>query len=154
MEFVPHVIDGQETESADGGTITTGGLGDGWVVLPTVVENAPPSARICREEVFGPVVTIAAFDDDEDAIRSANDTRYGLNAMVFTRDLSRAHRASAHCGPERSGLTASSSATCAPRSAASATPASAARAAPSAASSSPSPRPWSCRSERGLARAR
>jgi aminomuconate-semialdehyde/2-hydroxymuconate-6-semialdehyde dehydrogenase len=55
MEFVPHVIDGQETESADGGTIRTGGLGDGWVVLPTVVENAPPAARICREEVFGPV---------------------------------------------------------------------------------------------------
>ena len=85
-------LDGIE---ADGGTITTGGLGDGWVVLPTVVENAPPAARICREEVFGPVVTIAPFDDDEDAIRSANDTRYGLNAMVFTRDLSRAHRASA-----------------------------------------------------------
>src|SRR5262249_10278609 len=52
------------------------------------------------------------------------------------------------CGPERSGSTASSSATCAPRSAASATLASAARAVPSAASSSPSPRPWSCRSER------
>jgi aminomuconate-semialdehyde/2-hydroxymuconate-6-semialdehyde dehydrogenase len=85
-------LDGIE---ADGGTIRTGGLGDGWVVLPTVVENAPPDARVCREEVFGPVVTIAAFDDDEDAIRSANDTRYGLNAMVFTRDLSRAHRASA-----------------------------------------------------------
>jgi aminomuconate-semialdehyde/2-hydroxymuconate-6-semialdehyde dehydrogenase len=85
-------LDGIE---ADGGTIRTGGLGDGWVVLPTVVENAPPAARICREEVFGPVVTIAPFDDDEDAIRSANDTRYGPNAMVFTRDLSRAHRASA-----------------------------------------------------------
>jgi aminomuconate-semialdehyde/2-hydroxymuconate-6-semialdehyde dehydrogenase len=85
-------LDGVE---ADGGTIRTGGLGDGWVVLPAVVENAPPAARICREEVFGPVVTIAPFDDDEDAIRSANDTRYGLNAMVFTRDLSRAHRASA-----------------------------------------------------------
>ena len=85
-------LDGIE---ADGGTIRTGGPGDGWVVLPTVVENAPPAARICREEVFGPVVTIAAFDDDEDAIRSANDTRHGLNAMVFTRDLSRAHRASA-----------------------------------------------------------
>ena len=75
-------LDGIE---ADGGTIRTGGLGGGWVVLPTVVENAPPAARICREEVFGPVVTIASFDDDEDAIRSANDTRYGLNAMVFTR---------------------------------------------------------------------
>ena len=45
--------------------------------------------------MFGPVVTIAPFDDDEDVIRSANDTRYGLSAMVFTRDLSRAHRASA-----------------------------------------------------------
>jgi aminomuconate-semialdehyde/2-hydroxymuconate-6-semialdehyde dehydrogenase len=41
------------------------------------------------------VVTITAFDTDEEAVRSANDTRYGLNAMVFTRDLSRAHRASA-----------------------------------------------------------
>jgi aminomuconate-semialdehyde/2-hydroxymuconate-6-semialdehyde dehydrogenase len=61
-------LDGIE---ADGGTITTGGLGDGWVVLPTVVENAPPAARICREEVFGPVVTIAPFDDDEGAPRSA-----------------------------------------------------------------------------------
>ena len=49
-------LDGIE---ADGGTITTGGLGGSWVVLPTVVENAPPAARICREEVFGPVVTIA-----------------------------------------------------------------------------------------------
>ena len=133
---------------ADGGTIRTAGLGDGWVVLPTVVENAPPEARICREEVFGPVVTIAPFDDAEDAIRSANDTRYGLNAMVFTRDLSRAHRASAalragtvwvNCffvrdlrapfgGVGDSGIGR--------------------EAAPSAASSSPSPRPWSCRSER------
>ena len=85
-------LDGIE---ADGGTIRTGGLGDGWMVLPTVVENAPPDARVCREEVFGPVVTITAFDTDEEAVRSANDTRYGLNAMVFTRDLSRAHRASA-----------------------------------------------------------
>jgi aminomuconate-semialdehyde/2-hydroxymuconate-6-semialdehyde dehydrogenase len=131
-------LDGIE---ADGGTITTGGLGDGWVVLPTVVENAPPAARICREEVFGPVVTIAPFDDDEDAIRSANDTRYGLNAMVFTRDLSRAHRASAALRAGTVWANCSSSATCAPRSATSATPASAARATPSAASSSPSPRP-------------
>ena len=85
-------LDGIE---ADGGTIRTGGLGEGWVVLPTVVENAPPTARICREEVFGPVVTITGFDTDEEAIAQANDTRYGLNAMVFTENLSRAHRAAA-----------------------------------------------------------
>ena len=85
-------LDGIE---ADGGTIRTGGLGDGWVVLPTVVENAPSAARVYREEVFGPVVTITPFDTDSEAIGLANDTRYGLNAMVFTRDLSRAHRASA-----------------------------------------------------------
>jgi len=85
-------LDGIE---ADGGTIRTGGLGEGWVVLPTVVENAPPTARICREEVFGPVVTITPFDTDEEAIAQANDTRYGLNAMAFTENLSRAHRAAA-----------------------------------------------------------
>jgi aminomuconate-semialdehyde/2-hydroxymuconate-6-semialdehyde dehydrogenase len=87
MEFVPHVIDGQETESASGERFPS--------VDPWTREPWAEVARICREEVFGPVVTIAPFDDDEDAICSANDTRYGLNAMVFTRDLSRAHRASA-----------------------------------------------------------
>jgi aminomuconate-semialdehyde/2-hydroxymuconate-6-semialdehyde dehydrogenase len=85
-------LDGIE---ADGGTIRTGGLGDGWTVLPTVVENAPTTARVYCEEVFGPVVTITPFDTDAEAIGLANDTRYGLNAMVFTQDLSRAHRTSA-----------------------------------------------------------
>ena len=85
-------LDGIE---ADGGTVRTGGLGDGWVVLPTVVEGAPPQARVCREEVFGPVVTLAAFGTEAEAVGLANDTRYGLNAMVFTQNLSRAHRVSA-----------------------------------------------------------
>jgi aminomuconate-semialdehyde/2-hydroxymuconate-6-semialdehyde dehydrogenase len=76
----------------DGGTIRTG---EGWVVLPTIVENAPPTARVCREEVFGPVVTVTPFDTDDEAIAQANDTPYGLNAMIFTENLSRAHRASA-----------------------------------------------------------
>src|SRR4029077_7817736 len=79
----------------DGGTIRSGGPGEGWVVLPTVGENAPPTPRVCREEVFGPVVTVTAFDTDSEAIAQANDTPYGLNAMVFTENLSRAHRASA-----------------------------------------------------------
>jgi len=79
----------------DGGTIRTGGPGEGWVVLPTIVENAPPAARVCREEVFGPVVTVTPFDTDDEAIEAANDTPYGLNAMIFTENLSRAHRAAA-----------------------------------------------------------
>jgi aminomuconate-semialdehyde/2-hydroxymuconate-6-semialdehyde dehydrogenase len=85
-------LDGIE---ADGGTIRTGGPGEGWTVLPTVVEGAPPDARVCREEVFGPVVSVTPFGTDEEAVALANDTRYGLNAMVFTQNLSRAHRVSA-----------------------------------------------------------
>src|SRR5580704_10316390 len=80
---------------ADGGHVVTGGPGDGWVIRPTIVADAPPQARICREEVFGPVVTVAAFDAEDEAVAAANDTPYGLNAMVFTENLSRAHRVSA-----------------------------------------------------------
>jgi aminomuconate-semialdehyde/2-hydroxymuconate-6-semialdehyde dehydrogenase len=46
----------------------------------------------CREEIFGPVVTVRAFDTEEEAIHLANDTPYGLNAMLFTENLRRAHR--------------------------------------------------------------
>jgi len=141
MTFIPHVIDGQESESASGARFASVDPGDGWVVLPTVVENAPPAARICREEVFGPVVTIAPFDDDEDAIRSADDTRYGLNAMIFTRDLSRAHRASAALRAGTVWVTCFFVRDLRAPFGGVGDSASAARAAPSAASSSPSPRP-------------
>jgi aminomuconate-semialdehyde/2-hydroxymuconate-6-semialdehyde dehydrogenase len=77
------------------GTIATGGLGDGWVVRPTVVLDAPPTSRLVGEEMFGPIVTIHPFDDETEAVRLANDTPYGLNAMVFTENLSKAHRVSA-----------------------------------------------------------
>jgi aminomuconate-semialdehyde/2-hydroxymuconate-6-semialdehyde dehydrogenase len=50
---------------------------------------------VVREEVFGPVVTIHPFDTEGEGVAMANDTRYGLNAMVFTENLSRAHRVSA-----------------------------------------------------------
>ncbi|UGQ15680.1 aldehyde dehydrogenase [Yinghuangia sp. ASG 101] len=79
----------------DGGTIATGGLGDGWVVRPTVVTGAPPSARVSREEIFGPVVVVTPFDTEAEAVAAANATPYGLNAMLFTENLSRAHRVSA-----------------------------------------------------------
>lgn len=76
----------------NGGEVLTGGVGEGWIVRPTVVVGAPADARICREEVFGPVVTIAPFDDEDEVVRRANDTPYGLNAMLFTESFSRAHR--------------------------------------------------------------
>jgi aminomuconate-semialdehyde/2-hydroxymuconate-6-semialdehyde dehydrogenase len=78
-----------------GGTVVTGGRGAGWTVRPTVVTDVPADSRLQREEVFGPVVTITAFDTEAEAVGLANDSRYGLNAMVFTDNLSRAHRVSA-----------------------------------------------------------
>ncbi|WP_329098085.1 aldehyde dehydrogenase [Actinomadura citrea] len=80
----------------EGGKIATGGVGaEGLFVRPTVVLDAPPTARVRREEIFGPVAVVTPFDTENEAVAAANDTPYGLNAMVFTENLSRAHRVSA-----------------------------------------------------------
>lgn len=77
----------------DGSRALTGGRVEGrWQVRPTVVVDAPLQARMCREEIFGPVVVVHPFDTEDEAVRLANDTPYGLNAMLFTEDLNRAHR--------------------------------------------------------------
>ena len=57
--------------------------------------DAPADAPVCREEIFGPVVTVTPFDTEGEAVERANDSPYGLNAMVFTENLSRAHRVAA-----------------------------------------------------------
>lgn len=79
-------------EALGGGRILTGGLGEGWGVKPTIITDAPADARVVKEEIFGPVTVATRFDTEDEAVALANDTRYGLNAMVFTENLSRAHR--------------------------------------------------------------
>lgn len=67
----------------------------GWFVAPTIIEGLGPQCRTSQEEIFGPIVTLHAFDDDDEAVALANATPYGLSASVWTEHLSRAHRVAA-----------------------------------------------------------
>lgn len=85
-----------EGVEADGGTIRTGGVDDQgrWLVKPTIIEDLPLDAPAYCEEIFGPVCVVNKFDAEDEVVHLANDTRYGLNAMLFTENLSTAHRVS------------------------------------------------------------
>ncbi|WP_242894085.1 2-hydroxymuconic semialdehyde dehydrogenase [Actinomadura litoris] len=81
------------TVVAGGGTPEFGDARDGgYHVEPTVLTGLPETARTVREEIFGPVCHVAPFDTEDEALRLANDSPYGLAATVWTRDVSRAHR--------------------------------------------------------------
>jgi aminomuconate-semialdehyde/2-hydroxymuconate-6-semialdehyde dehydrogenase len=80
---------------SEGAKMLCGGQADGWWVKPTVLVNVEQDMRVCREEIFGPVVVVQPFDGEDEAVRLANDTPYGLNAMLFTENVRRAHRVAA-----------------------------------------------------------
>lgn len=96
MERVLGYIDKGRSEGArlliGGARVTEGDYTKGAYVAPTVFTDCTDAMTITREEIFGPVMSILIYDDEEEVIRRANDTTYGLAAGVVTRDLNRAHR--------------------------------------------------------------
>jgi aldehyde dehydrogenase (NAD+) len=97
-EQAERVLEYVAVARADGGTVVAGGsrppdtrLSAGHFVRPTVVVDVPRDSRAVREEIFGPVLSVAPFADADGAVALANDTPYGLLAALWTRDLATAH---------------------------------------------------------------
>jgi betaine-aldehyde dehydrogenase len=96
MHKVLSYIDRGRAEGArvltGGMRVTSGDLANGYFVAPTVFDNCRDDMAIVREEIFGPVMSVLEFEDEEEVIERANATEFGLAAGVFTNDLTRGHR--------------------------------------------------------------
>lgn len=94
------ILDYISIAKQEGGTVLCGGnainmkgdLSGGYYIEPTVIEGLTQDCRTNQEEIFGPVVTIESFKNDEDAVAKANSTQYGLSCTIWTKDLKRAHK--------------------------------------------------------------
>ncbi len=94
LKKVLHYIDLGKKEGASllvgGKRMTEGALGKGYFVSPTIFTNVAPSMTIAQEEIFGPVLTITAVKDMDEAIRISNDVEYGLSGSIFTQNINQA----------------------------------------------------------------
>ncbi|MGZ4152617.1 MAG: aldehyde dehydrogenase family protein, partial [Actinomycetota bacterium] len=78
---------------SQGAEVLTGGKADGPFFVPTLLSDVKPEMKVCREEIFGPVVTMSPYQTFDDALAMVNDSRFGLQAGVFTNDINRAFEA-------------------------------------------------------------
>ncbi|MGM0433175.1 MAG: betaine-aldehyde dehydrogenase [Pseudomonadota bacterium] len=92
MDYIRKGIDEGATLACGGEELSPAGVEGGYFVAPTVFTGCTDDMTIVKEEIFGPVMSVLTFRDEDDVIRRANNTHYGLAAGVFTRDIKRAHR--------------------------------------------------------------
>ncbi|KAH0293349.1 aldehyde dehydrogenase, partial [Aureobasidium melanogenum] len=84
-----------ELAEESGGEIVLGGKRQtekGYFIEPTIIRNPDHNSRVSKEEIFGPVLCFNTFDDEDEVMKRANDTEYGLFASLYTKDISRAMR--------------------------------------------------------------